>query len=48
MSAIADHLKAPPLCIPVDKPVMDDSDLLEYRSPVRPPPVDSEFGRMRP
>ena len=47
VSAMADHLGAPPLCVPVEEPiVMRDADpLRECRSPVRPPPADdSEFG----
>lgn len=46
VSAMADHLNAPPLCVPVEEPVMmRDARSLECRSPVRPPPADdSEFG----
>ena len=47
VSAMADHLDAPPLCVPIEEPVMmRDARSLECRSPVRPPPADdSEFGR---
>ena len=46
VSAMADHLNAPPLCVPIEEPIMmRDARSLECRSPVRPPPADdSEFG----
>lgn len=46
ISAMADHLNAPPLCVPAEEPIMmRDARSLECRSPVRPPQSDdSEFG----
>ena len=38
IKAMADHLNAPPICIPYEEPiVMPDNPLREYRSPIRPP-----------
>ena len=43
---MAEHLDTPPLCVPVEEPIMmRDARSLECRSPIRPPPADdSEFG----